>query len=184
LEASDKRVCDEIPDLLPKFRKMIEIVKPDRVCCGAFEQGHLDHDATNYLVNKAFEGPIYEIPFYHTYKTYPPRLNRFSDEGGESDEDAENVRKLNANEQRFKKRVARMYKSQRIWMNLLLYEGLQLALLKPDALAKTERMREQKHTDFRKPNHPLPLARRVERSKKWRRWLRALSAFESTDTVR
>jgi LmbE family N-acetylglucosaminyl deacetylase len=168
--ATDGSVCDEIPSLLPRFRKMIDSIKPDRVCCGAFEQGHLDHDATNYLVSRCFSGPVLEIPFYHTYLTRIQRLNRFSDPSGEE------IYTLNRDQQTLKKRVARNYPSQNIWSVLLSYEAWQKARFKPIELAKSERMRVQTHQDFRKPNHPHHLARRIRRSKTWKRWRRALRA--------
>ena len=167
--ATDASVCDEIVDLLPKFQKMMDDVKPDRVCCGAFEQGHIDHDATNYLVNQTFPGPVLEIPFYHTYTTRLQRMNRFSDPRGEE------VLHLEPEEQAVKKKVARQYPSQNIWRVLLWYEVWQLAGLKPIALAKSERMRFQVHKDFLTPNHPPVIARKVEASALWRRWRAALA---------
>ena len=49
-----------MPGLLSSFRAMMARVKPDRVVCGAFEQGHLDHDATHWLVTHSFDGPVFE----------------------------------------------------------------------------------------------------------------------------
>lgn len=176
--ATDGSVCDEIPGLLPRFRRMIEEVAPDRVCCGAFEQGHLDHDSTNYLVSRSYDGTILEIPFYHTYLTRIQRINRFSNASGEE------VHHLNREEQALKKKVARQYPSQNIWHVLLSYEVWQKARLKPIELAKSERMRLQTHVDFRKPNHPPLIARRVRRSKAWRRWRKALRAALKADSSR
>lgn len=166
--ATDGSVCDEIPALLPKFREMMAKVNPDRVCCGAFEQGHIDHDATNYLVNHSFDGAVLEIPFYHTYLTRFQRMNRFSDPRGEE------ILPLDLEDQRLKKRIARQYPSQNIWHVLLLYEAWQRARLKPIVLAKSERMRFQTHRQFTKPNHPPALARRIKRSNTWQRWRAAL----------
>ena len=173
--ATDGSVCDEMSELLPKFREMIESVQPDRVCCGAFEQGHIDHDATNFLVNHAFSGPVLEIPFYHTYMTRLQKMNRFSDPRGEE------VLHLEVDEQRLKKTIARQYPSQNIWSVLLWYEAWQQARLKPIVLAKTERMRFQTHFDFKTPNHPPVLARKLTGYKTWRRWRRALRKV-STDS--
>lgn len=174
----DGAVCDEMPQLLPRFREMMESVKPDRVCCGAFEQGHLDHDATNYLVTQSFDGPILEIPFYHTYLTRIQRINRFSHPADEE------VHYLNHSEQAFKKRVARQYPSQNIWSVLLSYEVWQKARLKPIELAKSERMRFKTHMDFRKPNHPPTLSKRIRRSKSWKRWRGALRAAMRAESGR
>ena len=172
LGATDGSVCDEIPLLLPKFKAMMEQIKPHRVCCGAFEQGHIDHDSTIYLVSRTYSGPILEIPFYHTYTTRLQKLNRFSDPRGEE------ILHLDVDEQALKKRVARQYPSQNIWSVLLWYEAWQTARLKPIALAKTEQMRFLTHRDFRKPNHPSKLSRHIRRSKTWKRWRRALRAAE------
>jgi LmbE family N-acetylglucosaminyl deacetylase len=177
-QATDGSVCDEVPALLPRFRQMIESIRPDRVCCGAFEQGHLDHDATNYLVAHSFDGPVFEIPFYHTYLTRIQKINRFSFPDGEE------VHYLNLQEQLLKKRVARQYPSQNIWSVLLSYEVWQRARLKPIELAKSERMRLQSHRDFRKPNHPPRLAYRIRRCKSWRRWRKALRAAMRADAHR
>jgi len=166
--ANDGSVCDEICLLKPKFQAMIEQVKPDRVCCGAFEQGHIDHDATNYLVNDLFTGPVLEIPLYHTYLNRIQRINRFSDPRGE-----ETIH-LTKDEQKLKKRIARQYPSQNIWSVLLWYEVWQAARLKPIALAKSERMRLQTHVQFKKPNHPSRIASRIKKSRTWKRWIDAL----------
>jgi LmbE family N-acetylglucosaminyl deacetylase len=175
--ATDGSACDEMPDLLPKFRHMMELVKPDRVVCGAFEQGHIDHDATNFLVNQAFDGPVFEVPFYHTYLTKLQRLNRFSDSRGEQ------VIQLSADEQRLKKMVARQFPSQNIWKVLLWYEIYQKARLRPGVLIKTERMRLQTHRNFMVPNHPLRLAARVTRSPIWQRWIKAVGIVQSQALV-
>ncbi|MDR3688370.1 MAG: PIG-L family deacetylase [Fimbriimonas sp.] len=171
--ATDGSVCDEIAELLPKFKGLIETVRPDRVCCGAFEQGHLDHDSTNYLVNRTFDGPVLEIPFYHTYTTRLQRMNRFSDSRGEE------ILPLDLEDQRLKKRIARQYPSQNIWHVLLLYEAWQTVQFQRIALAKSERMRFQTHRLFAEPNHPPLIAQKVKSSPSWGRWLQSLNRAES-----
>jgi LmbE family N-acetylglucosaminyl deacetylase len=171
--ATDGDACEEIEKLLPKFRELMEQVGPDHVCCGAFEQGHIDHDTTNFLVNRSFDGPVLEVPFYHTYLTRLQTLNRFSDPRGEE------ILELDLDEQRLKTTVARQFPSQNIWSVLLWYEIYQNARLRPMVLAKTERMRWQTHRNFRTPNHPARLAERVARSPLWIKWLRAIEKFES-----
>src|SRR5690348_12941912 len=99
--APDGNVVDQIPDLIESTRGWFELANPDRVCCGAFEQGHIDHDATNFIVNRAFRGMILEIPFYHSYLVRLQRINRFADPRGEE------VRVLDRDEQRFKMLVAK-----------------------------------------------------------------------------
>lgn len=168
--ATDASACHQIPELLPQFRDMMLAVRPDRVACGAFEQGHIDHDTTNYLVNQTFHGPVLEIPFYHTYTTRLQTLNRFSDPRGQE------VRQLDIDERKLKIMVARQYPSQNIWSVLLWYELFQRARLRPMELTRTERMRWQTHTNFMRPNHPPRIARRVKRSPLWRKWKSALRA--------
>jgi hypothetical protein len=164
-------VVDHIGELVKPFREWMDDVAPDRVCCGAFEQGHLDHDATNLVVNKAFAGPVLEIPFYHTYLVRLQRINRFADPRGEE------VRELDTDEQRFKKLIAKQYSTQNIWSVLLWYEVLQGSKLKRADLAETERMRLQTHKDFLTPNLPPRLAQRVRRCQKWQRWEKAIRAL-------
>ena len=172
LHGTDGQIPEEMPQLLPKFQKLMRNVKPDRVCCGAFEQGHLDHDSTNMLVARSFDGPVYEIPFYHTYLTRFQRLNRFADPAGEE------ILDLNIDEQRLKTSVARQYPSQNIWSVLIWYEIWQKARLRPMELIRTERMRFQGSINYRQPNLPPRMAERVSKSPTWKRWKAALAAFE------
>jgi LmbE family N-acetylglucosaminyl deacetylase len=166
--APDQGVAADMPQLLRQYRWWMNDVKPDRVCCGAFEQGHIDHDATNLLVNKSIDGPILEIPFYHTYLTRFQRLNRFASPEGQE------ILDLDLDEQRLKTHIARQFPSQNIWSVLLWYEVYQRARLRPMELAKSERMRLQVHKDFLKPNLPPRLAARVMRSPTWRGWEQAV----------
>lgn len=166
---TDASVCDEMAELLPSFQAMMERVKPDRVVCGAFEQGHLDHDATHWLVTHSFHGAIFEAPFYHVYTGRVQKINRFSDPRRQQ------ILKLSREEQAFKKAVARQYPSQNIWSVLLWYELIvQSAKLRPFQMAKTERLRELHEVDYYRPAHPKRIAVRVRASPKWRRWKRAL----------
>ncbi len=175
--AQDGQACDHIPQLLPEFEKMMLAVRPDRVACGAFEQGHIDHDTTNFLVNHSFDGPVLEIPFYHTYLTRFQTLNRFSQGRGQE------IIELDRDERRLKTMVARQYPSQNIWSVLLWYEIWQRARLRPIELTRTERMRVQTHHAFDRPSHPAPLARRVQRSPHWHRWVRALAAVRASGVL-
>lgn len=169
---SDGHVPEEMPSLLPRLAAIVETVQPDRIACGAFEQGHLDHDATNFLVAKAFSGPICEIPFYHTYLTRFQRLNRFAIAAGEE------TLELDLNEQKLKTAIARQFPSQNIWSVLLWYEVWQKAKRKPTELTQAERMRMQGNLDYRKPNLPPRLANKVQASTLWERWLKAVNSFE------
>lgn len=171
LHGTDGHIPEEMPELLPKFQALMDSVRPDRVVCGAFEQGHLDHDSTNFMVSQSFNGPILEIPFYHTYLTRFQRLNRFADPRGEE------ILELTIDEQRFKTMVARQFPSQNIWSILLWYEAWQRARFRPMQLASSERMRLQGRVNYMRPNLPPRLANRVRKSVNWRRWKAAVRAF-------
>lgn len=168
LAAGDGSICDEMRELLPKFNDLMSRVRPDRVVCGAFEQGHIDHDATNWLVNHSFEGPVFEVPFYHTYTVRLQTMNRFADPTGQE------VIHLTKEEQKLKVRVAKLYRSQNIWSVLCWYEVWQLSRLKPAELRRRELMRLQVHRDFTEPNLPEPLKKKVQASGTWRRWRTAV----------
>ncbi len=162
--AVDGRIVDDLEGLIEPFERMMRQVAPTRVACGAFEQGHLDHDSTNFLVNATFSGPVLEIPFYHTYLRRLQTINRFSDPAGEE------VLALNPNERAFKNELSREYPSQNIRRVLWWYEVWQGVRFRPMVLRKTERMRLQTHRDFLTPNAPEPLALRVRASRPWSRW--------------
>ncbi len=178
--ATDGSVCDEMIDLKPKFDTMIAGFKPDRIVCGAFEQGHLDHDATNVLVNAGFKGPVLEVPFYHTYHTRLQRINRFASAQVVHDNRVygEEVLPLTPAERRFKKLIAKQYPSQNIWSVLLWYEAYQMAKLKRPELITSERMRLQVYHDFHRPHLPPKLATKVLKTPHWRRWRAAIEHFE------
>ena len=172
--ATDGSACDEMAALLPSFRAMMERVRPDRVVCGAFEQGHLDHDATHWLVTHSTAAPVFEAPFYHVYTGRVQTMNRFSDPAGQ-----ETIRPTPA-ERRLKRHLARQYPSQNIWSVLLWYELVhQGARLRPFRLAFSERLRSAGRPDYAKPAHPPKIARKVRKSAKWRRWRRALRKAEA-----
>ena len=170
--ATDGAVCDELPELLPKFRRMMAAVSPDRVVCGAFEQGHLDHDSTHWLVTHSFGGPILEVPFYHVYTSRLQVLNRFSDPTREE------IWPLGREDQKFKIEFAKGYPSQNIWSILFWYEVWKLLMGRPAKLRETERMRCWKGADYRTPAHPLGISHRVLVDPQWKRWLNAVSRAE------
>jgi LmbE family N-acetylglucosaminyl deacetylase len=76
--ATDGAVCDEMGALLPSFRAMMARVRPDRVVCGAFEQGHLDHDATHWLVTHTFRPTKPERAFKRLLARQYPSQNIWS----------------------------------------------------------------------------------------------------------
>ncbi|MBS1718800.1 MAG: PIG-L family deacetylase [Armatimonadetes bacterium] len=170
-EAPDAEVIHNLDMLMPKFRSWIQHVNPDRICCGAFEQGHLDHDATNLLVNLNFNGPVLEIPFYHAYLSSIQQFNRFSDPHGQE------ILHLSQSEQKFKKNIAKCFPTQNIWSLLLWHEAYQVVKLRKIELAKSERMRLQTHRDFLTPNHPPRLCKRIAASPNWARWVEQVKPF-------
>lgn len=167
--ATDGSVCDEIGGLLPRFDRMMFAAKPHVVACGAFEQGHLDHDATNYLVNATHRGPVAEIPFYHVYLSNLQRFNLFSGESGPVETLA-----LDRRDRAFKRRVARNYPSQNIYSLILWHEAAHIVTMRRPKLLARELMRLQTHNEWRVPNHPPHLQARIERSPKWQRWIAAM----------
>lgn len=172
----DGGICDQLPELLPSFRAWLDRVRPDFAACGAFEQGHLDHDGTHWLLGQAFAGPRFEIPFYHTYVTRLQRFNRFADPSGEF------ILEMDPEERAWKKRMARMYRSQRIWSLLVMYELGWTAVGRRPRLLWTERMRPVTAVDYRVPNLPAPLREKVERTARWRRWKAAMERIERETT--
>lgn len=171
---ADGRICEQMGDLLGGFREMFERVRPDRVVCCAFEQGHLDHDATNRIVNEAWAGPVLEFPMYHTYLIAMQVIGRFADPAGEE------TLTLTAEERRWKVALLDRYPSQTIKRNAVWYQRLAWLVGRQSDLLSQERMRQQTHRVFETPNLPEPLRSRVERSDPWQRWLTALAAFEGS----
>ncbi|MBX3120033.1 MAG: PIG-L family deacetylase [Fimbriimonadaceae bacterium] len=167
----DGHVVDDIPSLLPDFKQMMKTVNPCRVIVGAYEQGHLDHDATNFLVHQTYDSPTLEVPLYHAYYTWVQRLNRFADPA------TEEVIDLDEEEQAFKVELAHMYPSQTIWSALAWYEFMQLVRMNPVELKRSERMRVQTHFDYLTPNLPEHLAHRVRKTSRWARWESAMNQY-------
>ena len=162
--ATDGKVCNEFVELLPIMRAMVNRIKPDVIACGAFEQGHPDHDTTNVLVNTVFDGDVLEIPFYHTYASKLQQINTFSDLVGQS------VLDLTPEEVRIKRMVAKHFRSQNIWTVLFWFEIWQALQMKRANLSSREVMRRQEHKLFRIPNHSPGISARVEQNETWRTW--------------
>lgn len=174
LGGPDGELPEAMPTLLPKVQSVIQTVKPDRIISVAFEQGHLDHDATNYMVNCAFDGPVAEYPMYTPYTVRIPTINRFADATGEV------VISLTPEEQALKERAVRHYPSQTIHRNAFWYQIWQALRLRPVRLNATERARWQPPTDFRQPVVLPPAREAVLASPQWQRWLAAIEAMETS----
>lgn len=169
--APDGRVAEQMPSLVKPFRELLSSVSPDRVVCCAYEQGHLDHDATNYLLHRTFDGPIFELPLYHTYCTKLQRVNRFYCGTGET-------RVLTEEERKLKIHVIRQYQSQNIEKVMRLYQIYCRAARKPAHALETEQLRLKTWTNYYAPNLPAALARRVTKHANWRRWQHCVRALD------
>lgn len=173
--ATDGKVCDEMPELRSRFKAMIDLIQPDVVVCGAFEQGHLDHDATHVLLRTTFRGTVYEFPLYHTYRTRLQKVNRFSNPKGEA------CVHLSKEERAFKTQMARGYPSQNVFQLIVAYAIIHRAKNPRSSIVSTERFRPATHTDFRTPNHPAVIARKVQKTPQWKRWQGAMDRFEGSN---
>lgn len=173
LDAPDGRFIEVMPTLARGLADVVREFSPDRLVVPAFEQGHLDHDATNWAAGQAFEGPRFEVPMYHPYTTRFPWMGRFADPSGEQ------VFALDEELSALKKRCARCFPSQNIWRNIVCSEARDLVMFRVPSMAKIERLRKQTHFDYRTPNLPPRLKQKVEGSRTWARWIEALDAAES-----
>ncbi len=171
MEGEDGKICDQMGSLLPSFQALMDRTKPDRIVCIAFEQGHLDHDATNCLVRHSFGGPILEWPMYHPYTRRIQTMGRFCDPAGEE------VLVLDRFERRLKRRMSWRYPSQNIRSVLVGYHLLRSLQLRPARLYATERLRLSSTIDYLSPSVPLQLRYEVESSAMWRRWIEAYERF-------
>ncbi len=175
LNFPDRYLAENLSLMRNALSEVLEELRPDRVVTCAFEQGHLDHDATHVAVVRSFSGPVFEVPLYHTYAQPVQVINEFSMP------DRREVLELSEEETELKRRLLACYPSQHLRTLLVWYSLLQK--LSPDRppLAQREVMRPAKWTDFRHPSHPEPLAARVVRSSRWVRWLAALERFEASE---
>jgi LmbE family N-acetylglucosaminyl deacetylase len=174
--APDGSACEHLRDLVENWSDVLTVAQPTRIAACAFECGHLDHDSTNFAIHHARQRrcpsvPQFEIPLYHTYLTKVPVLNRFAQPDGEE------VLPLTEEEWHLKRRISRAYPTQNIGSLLVWYTIWGWVRFRPPALCRTERMRLQTHFDYTTPNLPSPLRERVQRSPKWRRWLRNVQDF-------
>jgi hypothetical protein len=167
LTATDGKLVDTWQDWEPAVRDWLgdrDISHPVTV---AFEQGHLDHDATNWLVNRNTSHPVRELPLYHPYSRQLLRANVFAGNG-----QAES-RLLSPAEYELKLSLLRSYPSQRIGQILQGYRLMSRLTGRPDPF-RQELMRIQTHQDFRIPNHGAEFRQEIERSRPWARWISAL----------
>lgn len=145
-----------------KIKEVIKKNKPSEVYIPSYEGGHIHHDITNYVVNKAvskskIDSKVYEFPMYNNYPKYAMqkmlrRLSlymplphnhpqRFVPVNGSKITNT----KMTKDEMRLKKHMLRIYKSQN----------------KNDLLVKMfwypEKYRICPKYDYRRKPHPGPL---------------------------
>lgn len=170
----DGDLCDYVGELTHSLHEIVTKIHPDRIAVGAFECGHLDHDSTNFSVYQAIKNIsqsnliLLEIPFYYTYLTRIPVINRFADPEGEE------ILFLAQEERNLKIQVSKSYPSQNIGKLLFWYSIYGWLKLKPPQLPCTERLRLHTHDNYSIPNLPFPLRDKVQASSKWKRWLSAI----------
>lgn len=168
-DGTDGEVCNEMGRLAPKFRELLDSVRPDVVVTGAFEQGHLDHDSTSFLIHQHFDGEIIEFPLYFWYRWRSVQIiNRFSSPSDQQ------VIDLTKDEIRFKVEMARRYPSQTIYNALTLNHLKDLITFSRPRTVERELVRISPRPDFGKPNHHEALGRKIARSPRWKKWERAL----------
>ncbi len=173
--ATDGKAYAEFEELARRFSETVARVKPDRVVCGAFEQGHIDHDATNFLLNQVCDRPILEAPYYHTYLTRMPVINRFADPEGQE------LWELEEGDRKVKKQVLNAYPSQAIKKNLIFAE-IRARVTGQGHLMSPERLRLQVHKDFLEPNLPQRLRERVMATEQWANWREAVIRWQQRNT--
>ena len=172
LSGTDGSICDELLEILPTYRDIVSKVNPDTVAVGAFEQGHLDHDATRLLVHECFQGEILEFPLYHWYRFRSiQRMNQFT-----IIDDSE-VFPLHSEEIRMKISMARLYPSQTIFKALTLNHWYEKIIRKKFKTIEREILRIPNTFHFAEPNHPPKLAKKIKKHHRWKRWEKALARF-------
>ncbi|MBL8088064.1 MAG: PIG-L family deacetylase [Chthonomonas sp.] len=165
---TDGSLVDEMGELLPQLDAQVQEFQPDRMAVMAFEQGHLDHDAANYMVSRAFEGVVCEFPMYYAYYRAFQHLNQFAQPDGEE------RLSLTPEETELKRALPRLFPSQTMARNLFWYNIAQRLIGRNLQLDTRELMRLKLATDYRTPNLPPEIAQKVAASKLWARWLSAL----------
>lgn len=158
-------------ELQPRMKALIDNFRPDRVVTIAYEQGHLDHDASNLLVRASYDGVMLEFPMYQGYYRDFMHLGEFAQPEGRQE------LVLTASERNTKKLLPKLYTSQTMHRNLVAYGLLRLLMLSPVHLDRRELLRVAPKHDFREPFLPERIAAKVRQSKKWAQWREATEPF-------
>jgi len=167
LAAPDGHLADTLQEWEPHLQSWFACRAITHPVTVAFEQGHLDHDATNWLVNRNSCGPVREVPLYHPYSRKILRANAFAGQG------ISESRTLNSDEFQLRCSLLESYPSQRIGTILRTYRAVHRLFGNPDPF-RIERMRIQTWTKFDTPNHADPLRQEILQSQPWARWISAL----------
>jgi LmbE family N-acetylglucosaminyl deacetylase len=163
----DGHFVEQLPQLGDWLRSVAEEFRPTRIVTTAFEQGHLDHDATNFLINRVPSVPVLELPLYHPYDRIWQTMNQFAGEGKSES------RHLTPEEHELKCRLLRAYPSQRLGTILQTARTIKRLTGRPDPFL-TEHLRFQTHVDFARPNHAPRDSARIIKSCRWARWISAI----------
>jgi len=147
-----------MPKLLDTLRHEVSSFDPNRVVTTAFEQGHLDHDTTNFALAQICGDVLLEFPMYHSYDRKLQTVNRFVEPHGEE------VRTLTGEERELRKLVLKLYKSQRIGRILNFYDRW----IDADVV-RFERLRSPSH-NYGQPVGDSKRRARIRKCSKWKIW--------------
>ena len=120
LRLPDLGLVSMLNEAADKISELLTSVKPDAIVCNAYEGGHPDHDAINFLAYEAsyragLKPKLYEFPLYNATGSilyFRWRLNTFPDDGIPVLHNP-----LSASEIECKLRTIRTYVSQ--WMYMI-----------------------------------------------------------------
>lgn len=166
-DSPDGDFVDDLPALQNWVEQIVSEFCPDWIAVTAFEQGHLDHDALNWAT-RHLKARKFEYPMYHHYARVIQRIHQFAH--GDAGEDL----RLTSEESRWKRELLSNYPSQSVARNIRWVERLGKITRRPNDLFLTERLRPVPDHDYLRPAHPVRLQARIERSREWKRWLRAM----------
>jgi len=166
-----------LPEHLDSLRNSIDQLmqrhRPDHVATLAFEQGHRDHDALNWAVRTLWQGDLTEIPIYRPARPGPAVQRLWNDNADRCE-----IR-LSQEERELKLSLLDAYPSQRLGRILRVYRALDQFRFGESPLLTREIWRVQPPLDYRTPNVPPHLLRRIERTDSWRRWIQNLDRYEN-----
>jgi len=185
-KAPDGEVCEMMLELVQPYESWFHKVDPQFVIVGAFEQGHLDHDATHWVVTQALlkrarstqsgSAKLIEIPFYHSYLRRLQKLNCFANPEFAPTQTVV----LSRQERKLKKQAARLYPSQNIRKILVSHEWIATKVLRSESMLQREVFREVslRTIDYRKPAQNPRIGAKVAKSASWNRWIVAVTNAE------